>query len=207
MEQEAEQRWSGLEARLGGSLGHVLADLRTRHTQSWRAYHTLEHVMDVLGLLDGCVLSDRTAVELAAWFHDAVYDPRATDNEEASARLAREQLAGRVTPALLGRVEALIRVTATHTPGDDADAAAFVDADLSILGSEPERYEAYASAIRREYGWVPDAEYRVGRARVLNGFLARPHLFWTPAFRDRFEVRARANLAREVAWLSRQTVE
>ena len=49
-----------------------------------RFYHTLEHIRAVLEFVKARTdqLQDRRSVELAVWFHDAVYDTKAQDNEE-----------------------------------------------------------------------------------------------------------------------------
>ena len=101
----------------------------------------------------------------------------------------------------------MIEATATHAlpdPDDKAagrDAALFLDMDLSILGASPVEFDAYEAAVRREYGWVEEKAWRAGRAAVLEKFLARPHIFHTEAFRQRFEAQARKNLARSLAAL------
>src|SRR5690242_20725665 len=106
--------------------------------------------VDVLS--DHC--RDRGAVRLAAWYHDAVYDSHATDNEERSADMARSALSRlRVPGDRVESVARLILATKTHQTDGDPDAAVLLDADLAILGSEPEQYDRYAKAIRREYAW------------------------------------------------------
>jgi predicted metal-dependent HD superfamily phosphohydrolase len=147
---------------------------------------------------------DFTALQLAAWFHDAVYDPRAADNEARSAAYATASLAAlKLPPAQISSVERLILATRSHLaePGDH-DAHVLLDADLAILGSEPEQYDAYAHAIRQEYGWVPETEYRYGRGQVLAQFLARDRIYYTQAMTTLYEQAARRNLQRELTHLS-----
>jgi predicted metal-dependent HD superfamily phosphohydrolase len=140
-------------------------------------------------------------VALAAFLHDVVYDSRASDNEERSAEYARELLTGFGAERDVREETArLILLTKTHEASADDDGCRLLDADLSILGAEPEVYDAYARAIRQEYAWVPEEEYRAGRRRVLERFLARPHIYFTPAFRAR-EDQARSNIAHEIASL------
>lgn len=143
---------------------------------------------------------DPDAVRLAAWYHDAIYDPRRMDNEEASALLAEAQLPGLgVTSARVAEVGRLIRLTATHDPAPgDRNGALLTDADLAILGAEPAGYRAYAWAVRAEYAHVPDAAFTAGRAGVLESLLALPRLFHTSALHDRLEDRARQNLTAEL---------
>ena len=174
-----------------------------------RHYHGLAHIEALLALAREyrSALSDPDAVEAAIWFHDAIYDSRRSDNETRSAELALERLAGRTGAERRGRIATMIEATATHTLpdlGDKAagrDAALFLDMDLSILGAAPAEFDAYEAAVRREYGWVEEEAWRAGRAAVLEKFLARPHIFHTEAFRQRFEAQARENLARSLAAL------
>jgi predicted metal-dependent HD superfamily phosphohydrolase len=169
-----------------------------------RHYHGLAHIEALLALAAEYrpALSDPEAVEAAIWFHDAIYDSRAKDNEARSAELAREHLAGRVDADRIERIATMIEATATHQapdlgdPGANRDAALLLDMDLSILGASPSAFDAYEQAVRREYAWVDEAAWRTGRAAVLKNFLARPHIFHTPEFRGRFEAQARENMER-----------
>src|SRR5262249_2268146 len=147
---------------------------------------------------------NRPALELAAWFHDAVYDSRADDNEERSALLAESVCAGWGLPAetvhLVGR---LIRATRTHQADvDDRDAAVLLDADLAILGAEREVYDAYAAAIRREYAWVAENDYKQGRSRILHEFLRRKRIYRLETMHENRDSRARENLTRELKMLT-----
>ena len=174
-----------------------------------RHYHGIAHIEALLALAAEYrpALTDPDAVEAAIWFHDAIYDSRAKDNEARSAELARQSLADRADAARIDRIAAMIEATATHqlpdlgSSGTNRDAALFLDMDLSILGAPPSAFDAYEQAVRREYQWVDDATWRSGRTAVLKGFLARPHIFHTPEFRKRFEMQARENMARSVARL------
>ena len=185
------------------------AELSALYKGAGRHYHGLSHIEALLALAreHRATLTDREAVEAAIWFHDAVYDSRAKDNESRSAALAREKLHGRAEPVRLSRIEAMIEATATHiVPAveDDAakaDAALFLDMDLSILGAPHEQFDRYEAAVRQEYAWVPDEAWRQGRAAVLERFLARPHIFHTATFRRRLEAQARANIEHSLARL------
>jgi predicted metal-dependent HD superfamily phosphohydrolase len=175
-----------------------------------RHYHNLAHIDAMLALAGDYrgSLGDPEAVEAAIWFHDAIYDSKAKDNEAQSADLAEKKLAGRADPSRLNRISAMIVATATHQvpPFDDAtatrDASLFLDMDLSILGAAPDAFDAYERAVRREYAWVEEPMWRAGRSAVLKSFLARPHIFHTEEFRQRFESQARDNMARSLAALT-----
>jgi len=184
-------------------------ELSQRYRADDRHYHSLAHIEAMLALAAEFrhALRDPEAVEAAIWFHDAVYDSRAKDNEEKSAALAGEKLASRTGPQRLARIRAMIDATATHqlpASGDDdamKDAALFLDMDLAILGAGPDAFEAYEKAVRREYGWVEEPMWRAGRAAVLQGFLARPHIYHSAEFRRRSEAAARRNIERSLAAL------
>jgi predicted metal-dependent HD superfamily phosphohydrolase len=175
----------------------IFFDLVARHSEPHRAYHTLEHIADCQHHLDMAkhLLMRPAEVELAIWFHDAIYDPRRDDNEERSALLAEEKLQmAAVDRASATRTAELIRLT-THDRNDlIGDGAILCDVDLAVLGAEPRRFDSYDAAIRQEYHWVPEKIYRVERGRVLARFLNRPRIYQTQFFYDRHEQRARFNL-------------
>lgn len=196
--------WTALGAQ--GDPAPVAHDLLARWSEPHRNYHTLAHLDACLSGLDahGGLATDAVAVEAALWFHDAIYDPRAPDNEARSAALAVSVLrATRIANTTLARIERLILATRAHeTDADDSDAALLLDLDLAVLGASPAAYRAYAAAIRREYAWVPEPDYRSKRAAVLARFLHRPRLYLTAPFFARHEAAARANLAAEIAALN-----
>jgi predicted metal-dependent HD superfamily phosphohydrolase len=169
-----------------------------------RRYHDLAHLAAVLGIVGELAASatDADAVRLAAWYHDAVYDPRRDDNEQRSAARARAGLRGLVEERRIAEVERLVLLTAGHDPQPgDADGAVLCDADLAVLASPPDAYAAYASAVREEYGHLPDAVFAAGRAAVLEQLLALPALYRLPAVAERWTAPARANLTAELTLL------
>ena len=176
-------------------------ELERRHIEPQRHYHTLRHLLELFRVLNPLEqqFERPDAVFWAVWFHDGVYDPRESDNEEKSAELARAHL-GHLNAELLEAIVSMILATKTHQ-AQSSDARLFVDADLTILGIEPERYAHYARAIRQEYEFVPQGAYCTGRAAVLERFLEREHIFQTLEFRDRLETQARENLEMEISLL------
>jgi predicted metal-dependent HD superfamily phosphohydrolase len=207
------QAWARLLARYNvtpAAGGPPLDLLVSAYTAPDRHYHTLDHLHEmfrVAGRL-GTITDDPGPLHLAIWFHDAVYDTRAKDNEARSADLAVELLGAVGVPAdVPERVARLVRATAhlaTDQPPADRETAILLDADLAILGAPEERYRRYAADIRREYGWVPEEEYRTGRAAVLGRFLARPRVYWNEVMHQEGDDRARANMRAELAELGRQ---
>ena len=178
------------------------------YSEPHRHYHNFHHIADCLAEFDRARVLAREplAVELAIWFHDAVYDPRAADNEELSARLAQAWL-GEVhaEPALIDAVSRLILATKKHDASLHADAALLVDVDLSILGQPPDRFWEYEAQIRAEYSWVPPDIFSVKRAEILDGFLARARIYNTDGFFGRLESQARTNLQASVGRLGAST--
>jgi predicted metal-dependent HD superfamily phosphohydrolase len=196
-------------ADAGGGTDATLERLLARHREPHRHYHGVAHVRAVVGrcrtLLATVTVPDPGAVCLAAWYHDAVYDPRAEPgaNEAASARLAVADLCALGLPIeRCVEVARLVGLTAGHAVQDGDDAGAvLVDADLAVLGAEPGVYAAYVAGVRAEHAHVDDAAWRTGRAAVLRRLLALDPLFRTPPMQSAVP-RARANLTAELASLA-----
>ncbi|MFD7709275.1 hypothetical protein ACFV6E_10735 [Streptomyces sp. NPDC059785] len=182
-------------------------NLLARWSEPQRRYHTTDHLLAVLERIDVLeeYAADPATVRLAAWFHDAVYLPERSENEERSARLAERALPELgIDEARTAEVARLVRLTVTHDPApDDKNGAVLCDADLAILAAPEPTYDTYASAIRQEYHFVPPEAFREGRATVLRQLLDLKHLFRTPHGQRTWETPARANLDRELASLSR----
>jgi predicted metal-dependent HD superfamily phosphohydrolase len=192
--------WGELGAREinGGLFNQLVAAYSEQH----RHYHTLQHLRECLANFDaaGSLARHPAEVELALWFHDAVYEPQRDDNEERSADWAQRSVAaGGCEPAIGERVRALVLTTKGHAVSDDPDTQLLLDIDLAILGASADRFAEYERQIRAEYAHVPADAYRSGRTRVLQGFLQRPHIYGTAAYRDALEQRARANLGKALA--------
>ena len=178
-------------------------DLLARWSETHRKHHTVGHLhemLDAIGeLADAGLEFDREAVELAAWFHDAVYEIGADDNEERSAALVRDLLA---ESPVRDEVARLVVATKTHKVADgDINGAVLSDADLAVLGSPGTRYRAYAAAVREEYAAVPDETFKPARAQVLSELLDGP-IFHTEPGRERWEEQARRNVGEEIAELT-----
>lgn len=178
-----------------GPIRHAFDALIGRYREPHRRFHTVEHVLAVVAAAaDGG--GDR-AVRLAAWYHDAVYDPTASDNEERSADLAAVDLAALGLGApVLERVRSLILMTKAHQPDPtDEGAVALCRADLGILAADPDRYRRYVAQVRHEYGHVDDVAWRAGRGAFVRAMLARDDIVVGDAATDR---RARRNLTAEL---------
>lgn len=189
-------------------LATVLEDLRTRLSEPHRAYHSQTHIDAMLARFRKAreAFHVPEAVELAIWFHDAVYEPGAMDNERRSAVLLRRALDGLAASALLEAAELMILATEHHAvplglPAPlTADLAAFLDLDMAVLGASPVEYDLYAAGVAREFvPVVGEAAYRQGRAAFLRRALATATpLFHTSPVQEALERPARANMLREL---------
>jgi predicted metal-dependent HD superfamily phosphohydrolase len=171
-----------------------------------RVYHTLDHIQAVLASIETArtQATNFPAIQLAAWFHDCIYDSQATDNEEQSALYAQNTLSSLAIPAeTVQAATEMILSTKTHwTAESNYDCQVLLDADLAILGAPSQHYDAYARAIRQEYSWVPAEAYRTGRVQVLQTFLQRARIYWTEVQYSALERQARENIRGEIASLS-----
>ncbi len=181
-------------------------ELLVAYADPARGYHDVRHLAEVLTRLDELDVAgatyDRSTVQLAAWFHDGVYDGE-RDAEERSAAWVERALPGLVPDDVVTEVARLVRLTETHRPeADDPGGCALSDADLAILAADRERYEEYAATVRVEYRHVPDDLFVTGRTAVLEDLLAKPCLFHTAYARERWEEPARANVSAELTRLA-----
>lgn len=187
--------WSGLGLSPDASLFEALM---AAYAQPQRHYHCQQHLEECLAhfwqVRD--LAEHPEEVEIALWFHDAVYDVRGASNERQSADWAvRALLCANASRSTQNRVEQLVMATRHDAAPVDGDERLLIDIDLSILGAEPERFAEYDRQIRAEYSWVPEPVYSMKRKEVLSSFLARPSIYSTPYFRERFEAQARINLS------------
>lgn len=212
-------RWLALWRRLGADapgLNGTGAAIISAYKGGGRFYHTRRHLEDVLqkldwaktslaaaGDLDGVPAHERPllfdTIELALWYHDAVYDAKEHDNERRSREMfladaGKNGLPGHIQSA----VAVLIDVTAKHKDARKLDEGILCDCDLAILGAPEAEFDAYDRNIRREYAHIPARQYEKARRRVLSGFLEQENLFKTKAFQREFGPRARLNLMRRV---------
>ncbi|MBK8035965.1 MAG: N-methyl-D-aspartate receptor NMDAR2C subunit [Verrucomicrobiaceae bacterium] len=187
--------WLPLAERMGivGDAAGWHERLVKAYEEPQRAYHSLQHLEECLGVLDEVkgFIQKPDLIEMALWFHDAVYDPKSGENEALSAEWAIEALGG---TAMAREVARLIMLTKSHQPGEGQDDAWIIDIDLAIFAQPVSRVLEYERQIREEYTWVPEELYREKRAEVLTGFLNRERLYLTAWARERFEQWARENL-------------
>ena len=155
----------------------------------------MQHLEECFALFDETSAQHAGEVLLALWFHDAIYEPKRHDNEQKSADWGAEVLGAAGAGAdVIERFKALVMATRHEAQPQSNDARLLVDIDLSILGAEAQRFDEYEAQVRKEYAHVPELFFRMARSRLLKEFLARPSIYSTAAFRQRFEARARANV-------------
>ena len=196
-----EERWAAMWRALGATMPPP--DAYERLMQHWREphrrYHTVEHLQECLDAFDDAAeLAVKPGeVELAIWYHDAVYEIGVDCNELKSAYLAeRAMTAAGCDREAIGRVRSLILATRHHGQPETTDEALLIDIDLSILGGATARFDRFDADIREEYHAIPWSKYVTGRRQVLRGFLERPRLYFTGHFHDRLAAPAHTNLSR-----------
>ena len=194
-------------AELGATASPDLyAELAAAYAAPDRFYHTANHLEQCLAQFDKVrdLAAQPAQIEIALWFHDAIYDTHRADNEERSAVWAREFLErDHGARDHIDAVFGLIMATRHDAPAGDPDQRLLIDIDLGILGQSRAAFDAYDLAIRREYAWVPCPQYVEARIRVLGGFLNRPSIYSTSLFVTRFETQARQNIAAAIGKLQR----
>jgi predicted metal-dependent HD superfamily phosphohydrolase len=204
------ERWARLWRDVGAKDDGLVVyqELVSLYSEPHRHYHNLRHIAECLNEFDAArdLAQQPLVVELAIWFHDAIYDTRAADNEEKSAELAKTRIsAAGGNGGLCEGVFALVMATKTHDPLLHPDAPLLVEIDLSILGKSEERFWEYESQILREYDWVPKGIFAAKRAEILEQFLARERIYSTKQFFDQYEKQSRANLQASVQKLKSRT--
>lgn len=198
------ERWFGLMTELGFPQNQPVFDqLLEAYSERHRRYHNESHIDTVLSTFDTTreFASEPGHVELALWFHDAVYKIFSSSNEEDSAVWARDFVLSQSDSSLcdnqlLARdVYSLIMSTRHNTMPERHDEKLIVDIDLAILGAPKSEYDKFEQSIRKEYKLIPWPVYRKKRIEILQGFLQRSHIYSLGHFRDGLEVTARSNLS------------
>ena len=194
LEQCWQRAWNHLGLRAPNGLKERLI---AAYAEPQRCYHSLQHLRECLAHFESAshLAGNPGEVEIALWFHDAIYELQGKDNEARSARWALDELTSSGASAeQLQSVQSLIMATCHTATPTDPDEQLLVDIDLAILGASPERFAEYDAQVKIEYSWVPDPIYAVKRKEVLLSFLDRSPIYSTEHFRARCEQQARANL-------------
>jgi predicted metal-dependent HD superfamily phosphohydrolase len=199
LEESWNRAWADLHLKGDGATTYrsLLAAWSEKH----RGYHTLQHLSECMVALDSirALVPHAAEIEFALWFHDAVYNPKRSDNEAKSAEWAAATLsAAGASKDTTQQVERLVMVTTHDALPQTLDERFLVDIDLSILGSDESRFAEFEHQVREEYSFVPGFLFQMKRKAILKTFLAREHIYSTPAFRERLEASARRNLEQVV---------
>lgn len=176
-------------------------EIEINYSKKKRHYHTLEHLQNLLNQLSEVKdqIKGWDAVLFSLFYHDVIYNPLKSDNEERSADHAEKRLQKISVPKrIVENCKAQILATKKHGASSDMDVNFFTDADLSILGSDWNLYSAYFKQVRKEYSIYPDLIYNPGRKKVLLHFLQMERIFKTDYFSNKFELQAKQNLQHEL---------
>ena len=191
--------WCGLGVKGDGA--ELRQKLLDAYAEPQRHYHTLQHLVECIEHLQEN-LDQALApaeVEIAQWFHDAIYDLMASNNEQQSADWAVSALTeAQVATDKIERIKTLIMATQHSAKPQGQDQQLLVDIDLAILGATGPRFEEYETQVRAEYAWVPEPLFRAKRQEILMEFLGRNPLYNTPRLRNKLEQQAQANLTTSI---------
>ena len=198
-----------------------------KYTETHRFYHDVSHINNMCSLLMMSDVRDdikrNTALQLAILFHDVIYDPKSSENEENSVRFMFSLIdllgmsgigtGGDICdPEVLEQAAFMILSTKKHVLTKDEDAegiyddypdlkeltSIFLDLDLSVFN--PDRYESgyvmddYEDRIRKEYRFVPDEEYYPARIKILQSFANREKIYFSDIFGSEANNNAKASL-------------
>lgn len=203
--EKARRHWATLMSILGNPKGSetVLKDLLVRYSEPHRHYHNLTHIVAMLDELE-IIGENDSAVALATWFHDVVYDTKATNNEEQSAQVAKDSIKRIGLPNSLGKqINDLILATKHTVVPISHTAQILTDIDLMVFGKTEREFNVYKAGIRMEYSWVPQPDFCVGQSKILQYFLDRPSIYSTELFRSKYESTARKNLKQLIKQLQK----
>jgi len=199
LEHSWARAWNGIGSHTHGE--DVRSTLVARYEEPHRKYHTLQHLTECLSAFESVqdLPVHAAEVELALWFHDAIYDVKRSNNEERSAEWAKaELLKANAPPEVAARVHALVIATKHSATPVEPDGQILIDIDLGILGSAEPRFAEYEHQICAEYAFVPSLLFKRKRRAIPLSFLDRPRIYSTPHFHAALEEQARANLRRAV---------
>ncbi|MEA1847430.1 hypothetical protein U9K52_00775 [Chryseobacterium sp. MHB01] len=176
-------------------------EIEKRYTEKGRHYHNFNHLQNMFSELDKVKddIENYHIISFSVFYHDVIYDASSKSNEEKSARFSEKHLQQiGAEPGFIEKISQQIMATKFHQKSGDNDTDYLVDADLSVLGQEPENYKDYTQKIRKEYSVYPDFLYNPGRKKVLRHFLESESIFKTEYFKAKYERQARKNILSEI---------
>lgn len=179
-------------------------EIECRYSSKKRFYHTLQHLENLLTQLTEVKgkIKNWDIILFTLFYHDLIYNPIKSDNEEKSAELAQKRMLQiSLSNEDIELCKNQISATKSHNISPNTDTNYFTDADLCVLGQSWQLYSMYFKNVRKEYSIYPDFLYNPGRKKVLKHFLAMDKIFKTDYFFDKFERQARLNLEEELKLL------
>jgi len=180
-------------------------EIEKSYSHKKRYYHSLLHLENMLQQLNEVKdkIQNRDAVLFSLFYHDIVYNVLRSDNEAKSVVVAEKRMKEISVPTTtIEACSKMILATAAHNQGRDEDTNYFTDADLAVLGQDWKTYSLYYNNIRKEYAVYPNLVYNPGRKKVLAHFLGMDSIYKTDQFRNKFEIKAKENMQRELELLS-----
>lgn len=192
------KRWLDLMSNFGFDMNKdTYSALEKSYSEKHRHYHNTSHITAVLkSLNESKVLTNHAnELELALWFHDAIYKPLSSTNELDSANWAADFLKqNKADEDTINKVYQLIMATLHDCTPKESDDKLIVDIDLAILGSSKDVYDHFEKGVRKEYKFVPMALYSKKRKEILESFLSRERIYSHDYFYDKLEQSARDNI-------------
>lgn len=146
-----------------------------RWSEPHRHYHDLGHLNDLISQInedygDGKINeNEREKLTLVALFHDLVYEPTRTDNEEKSAEIFYRFCTEQHNIDLV-EVKQMILDTKNHTPCTPLSQK-FIDYDMNICDREFDDLLIWENNIREEYSMYVNEEYKAKRIKFLESIL------------------------------------
>ncbi|MFY1047156.1 hypothetical protein [Chryseobacterium sp. GP-SGM7] len=179
-------------------------EIEKKYSEKNRYYHNVQHLENMFSELEFVkdTILNFSNLSFSVFYHDVIYDATSKLNEEKSAEFAKSRLQKLCLDETdITEISAQILATKSHEKSEKSDINYLLDADLSILGKDPETYLDYTKNIRKEYSIYPDFLYKPGRKKVLRHFSELENIFKTDYFKTKYEIQARMNIENELKFL------
>lgn len=154
---------------------NIKCDLNTilsMWNESHRHYHTLDHLNYLLDKIneDSNKLSEKEydMLVLTSLFHDCVYDPMKTDNEEKSAEFFENCCLDKNNDT--EHIKNMILETKTHIASSELSKK-FCSYDMNIINESYDKLLEWEDGIYNEYKSYGDEAYKFGRLKFLESLL------------------------------------
>ena len=183
----------------------IYTTLLKKYTASSRKYHTMQHIQDCLTEFKSArrLFKNPNEAEMALWFHDSVYNKvfNTSFNEIRSFELFSKLFKSTVKEFTKFKIKTFICFTKETVDEDKIlvglrkDCALVRDIDRSILGQVYLKFKRYRKGIREEYWFIPYFIFKKKEILFLKSLLERDHIYETTFFRNKYEEKARKNIA------------